>query len=174
MFTKNQLFLFLFLMSGGIIMTGCNKETSYISPYEQYQIDSVIIDQYISENQLDAFDVEYDSLYYGVYCSILEEGTEEPDVNPSIYADITVKYKGYLVDGTVFDETAEGDSVTFYLGGMISGWRIGFTALSKGDKATLLIPSYYGYGTSQIGTVPSNSVLLFDVELLNFTEEVAE
>jgi FKBP-type peptidyl-prolyl cis-trans isomerase FkpA len=169
MLKRNLLYLFIFVIFTGIFVAGCKKEPTPLSFYEQYKIDSVIIQNYITENQLEAFDVEYNSQATGVYCVILEEGTEETDLSPGISSDVTVKYRGYLVNGSVFDQTEEGDSLSFNLGGTISGWRIGFTALSKGDKARLIIPSFYGYGTVSKKNIPANSVLLFDVELLNFS-----
>jgi FKBP-type peptidyl-prolyl cis-trans isomerase FkpA len=172
MSTRGTTSLFILLIFAGLFIVGCNKESVVqLSPYEQYKVDSVIIQNYIIENQLDAFDVEYDGKKYGVFCAILEEGTNEPGVTPSLNADVTVKYKGYLVNGKVFDQTEDGDSAKFNLAGVIVGWKLGFTALSKGDKATLIIPSYYGYGSvSQGRSIPANSVLIFDVELLNFTK----
>ena len=45
--------------------------------------------------------------------------------SPSINSEIQVKYKGYLTDGTVFDETPGDDTRFFFLGQMIRGWQIG-------------------------------------------------
>jgi len=138
------------------------------NPYEQYQVDSLIIEDYINQNGLDAFDVEYNGAKYGVYCDITEEGSVDTSLFPDINSTITVKYKGYLIDGTVFDETKGSATYTSPLTNLVDGWKIGFTALSKGDKATLLIPSFYGYGQNGVGDIPVNSVLLFDVELVSF------
>ena len=78
---------------------------------------------------------------------------------------ITVKYKGYLLDGTVFDQNTTG--VDFRLGSLIRGWQIGFQKFKKGGKGKLLIPSALGYGSAAQGNIPKNSVLIFDVELVD-------
>jgi FKBP-type peptidyl-prolyl cis-trans isomerase len=59
------------------------------------------------------------------------------------------------------------------LSGTIVGWQIGFLEMNKGTKATLFIPSGLGYGDEDIYTgfdrhIPANSILVFDVELLDY------
>lgn len=131
--------------------------------YEQYLVDSLIIADYMEDSAISAYDVDY-----GVYCAITEEGLVDTTLSPTLSSVITIKYKGYLIDGSVFDQTAEGASATFALSNLIGGWQIAFLDLTVGDKATLLIPSYYGYGTYASDKIPSSSVLLFDVELISF------
>ena len=82
---------------------------------------------------------------------------------------IKVHYEGYLEDGNVFDSSVQRNQpFTFKLGGgnVIQGWDEAFLDISVGDKWTLIIPSELAYGNRAIGAIPSNSTLIFDVELL--------
>lgn len=145
-----------------VLLVGCAEDdVEYLSAYEQYLIDVEIIEDYIAENDLDAYNVDS----FGVYLAITEEGTIDTDLYPTSTSTVTCDYKGYLIDGTEFDSN---ESISFPLTSVITGWQIAFQELTVGDKATMLIPSYYGYGQSARGSIPANSVLIFDVELISF------
>ncbi|RZK67346.1 MAG: peptidylprolyl isomerase [Pedobacter sp.] len=78
---------------------------------------------------------------------------------------VSVIYKGRLLNGTVFD--FKDTPVNFDLTGTISGWQAGIPLIKKGGKIRLLLPSFYGFGNQANGPVPANSVLDFDVELVD-------
>lgn len=83
---------------------------------------------------------------------------------------ITVNYVGTLTDGKVFDSSYDRKQpFTFILGQgkVIRGWEEGFKGMRVGGKRRLIIAPDYGYGAQSIGPIPANSVLIFDVELLN-------
>jgi FKBP-type peptidyl-prolyl cis-trans isomerase len=82
---------------------------------------------------------------------------------------VTVKYRGALLDGTVFDETKEGNpEFTFTVGAgqVIAGWDEGFLLMKEGDKLQLIIPWTLAYGPRGSGPIPPYSTLVFDVELI--------
>jgi FKBP-type peptidyl-prolyl cis-trans isomerase FkpA len=88
---------------------------------------------------------------------------------------ISVNYTGWLYTatgdhrGTRFDGSSDhGGPFTFILGGnVITGWNQGIVGMRVGGTRTLLIPSSLGYGASgSPPKIPSNSALVFDVELL--------
>jgi len=82
---------------------------------------------------------------------------------------IAVHYKGTLLDGTVFDSSYDrGTPFSFTLGAgeVIEGWDKGFDGMKVGGKRKLVIPSVMGYGAQAVGTIPANSTLVFEVELL--------
>ena len=81
---------------------------------------------------------------------------------------VTVHYKGRLLDGTVFDSSYDRDEpIEIPLDQVIPGWTEGLQLLKTGSKATLYIPAELGYGEDGIpGTIPPNSTLIFDIELL--------
>lgn len=82
---------------------------------------------------------------------------------------VTVNYKGTLLNGTQFDSSYDrGTPFTFNLGAgeVIQGWDLGVKGMKIGGKRKLTIPSELGYGARAIGTIPANSTLIFEVELL--------
>jgi FKBP-type peptidyl-prolyl cis-trans isomerase len=82
---------------------------------------------------------------------------------------ITVNYLGTLLDGTKFDSSYDrGAPFQFTLGAgeVIKGWDEGFTGMKIGGKRKLTISPELGYGNVAMGTIPANSTLVFEVELL--------
>lgn len=132
------------------------------------------IEAYAKENNLSLQQTES-----GLYYIITKKGTGQKARKGQ---KIKVTYTGKLLDGKVFDSCIEDvakandlynpqrtyGSFSFKLGGrVIKGWNEGFSLLNVGDKATLVIPSYLGYGTKGSGNrIPPNSILVFDVEFL--------
>lgn len=82
---------------------------------------------------------------------------------------VFVHYTGTLTNGQVFDSSIpRGEPFSFQLGqGMvIQGWEIGIKGMKVGGKRHLVIPASLAYGDRAIGSIPANSTLIFDVELL--------
>ena len=81
---------------------------------------------------------------------------------------VKVHYKGSLADGTIFDSSYDrGQPTSFTVSGVIKGWTEALLLMQVGSKWELTIPSKLGYGTrGSGGTIPPNSTLLFEVELL--------
>ncbi len=115
----------------------------------------------------------------GLYYIIKEEGSgDQPGVNDTV----SMNYKGQLIDGTLFDsnmDTAFHHVTPFEfplgIGRVIKGWDEGVALLKTGAKATFYIPSRLAYGaqampgnSSNPKGIPAHSILIFDVELLNF------
>jgi FKBP-type peptidyl-prolyl cis-trans isomerase FklB len=81
---------------------------------------------------------------------------------------VTVNYKGTLIDGTEFDSSYKrGQPATFPVGGVIRGWTEALQKMSVGAKWKLFIPSELAYGENGQRGIPPNSVLIFEVELLD-------
>ncbi len=119
------------------------------------------IEQYLEDNNLSAQRTADDLFYI-----IEEEGNGEfPDINN----EVTVDYHGYFTDGRVFDSSVDrGTPATFPLSRVIRGWQEGIPLFSKGGKGVLLIPSHLAYGEQGTNGIPGNSVLIFDVDLIDF------
>lgn len=100
----------------------------------------------------------------GLQYKIIEPGN---DVKPGPEDTVLVRYKGTLLDGTVFDEVSAPDEpISLTLNRVIPGWQEGMQLIGEGGKATLYIPSALGYGERGAQTIAPNSTLVFDVELV--------
>lgn len=141
-----------------LALISCKDDT--LTPEEQLQEDLRIIKQYLTDNNLTA-----DSTASGLHYFITSEGAGG---HPNLQSTVTVKYKGYLTDGTVFDQTTGNETIKFLLSDLILGWQEGIPLLKKGGKGTFLLPSALGYGPGGSGSIPPNTVLIFDIELVDF------
>ncbi len=141
--------------------------------------EEVAIKEYLTKNKLIKKAKKTQS---GLYYIMLEEGKGEL---VTIGKNVSVDYKGELLTGKVFDTSIEAEAkkanlqqagrtyepIQFGLGqGMvIKGWDEGIALLKKGGKAILLIPSPLAYGERGAGgDIPANSILRFDVTLVDF------
>lgn len=99
---------------------------------------------------------------------VVQEGTGDRVVKSG--DTIAVHYTGKLTDGTKFDSSVDrGTPFEFKIGqGMvIQGWEQGFIGAKVGEKRILTIPAELGYGSRDMGTIPANSTLIFDVEVIS-------
>lgn len=82
--------------------------------------------------------------------------------------EVTVNYRGKLLDGTEFDSSySRGQPATFPVGGVIKGWQEALVLMKPGSKWQLYIPPELAYGASPRPGIPANSLLIFDVELMS-------
>ncbi len=81
---------------------------------------------------------------------------------------VTVQYRGVLMDGTLFDQSYGRAPFSFVLGAgnVIAGWDQGVAGMREGGKRLLQIPSDLAYGPSGQGSIPPNAPLKFEVVLL--------
>lgn len=83
---------------------------------------------------------------------------------------IDIKYVGTLTNGTKFDASADHGNGIFTtqigVGQVIAGWDQGIIGMKVGGKRKLIIPPSLGYGDQAAGSIPPNSTLIFDVELV--------
>jgi FKBP-type peptidyl-prolyl cis-trans isomerase FkpA len=110
---------------------------------------------YIQANNLIA--IEHSS---GVFYRIENAGTGDKPTPCSV---VTINYVGRLTNGTQIDAA---NNVEFNLSGLITGWQIGVPLISSGGRITLYIPPSLAYGTSGVGAIPPNSILVFNIELI--------
>ena len=83
---------------------------------------------------------------------------------------VTVNYVGTLTDGTKFDSSYDRNqpfTTQIGVGQVIKGWDEGIVGMKVGGKRKLIIPPSLGYGDQAAGTIPPNSTLIFEVELVS-------
>lgn len=151
--SKQFNFLVCFLIAVICIVTACRKDDpEYIAERDKRRIL-----EYLEKNELEAY--ELDS---GVFIVVINPGVGG---HPSENSVVRMNYWGYLLDGTVFDT---GNNVYMNLGQTVRGFQIGVQEFGKSGKGKILIPSALGYGERPPYGIPRNSVLIFDVEVVNF------
>ncbi|HWY60772.1 MAG TPA: FKBP-type peptidyl-prolyl cis-trans isomerase [Rhizomicrobium sp.] len=102
----------------------------------------------------------------GLEYRVIKAGTGKA---PQSGADmVTVKYKGALINGKVFDQTAVGKTATFPAGALIPGWVEALSLMKEGDEWELALPSDLGYGQEGAGKdIPGNQTLVFQMTLVS-------
>lgn len=147
------------LLSALVVLTlfiSCSKEKEatidYVAKNEKE------ISDYIAKNNLTA--QRSDS---GLYYVINEPGT---GTQPTATSNVTVAYKGYYTNGTVFDQSSAA-GISFGLNQVIKGWTEGIAYFKTGGSGILLIPSHLGYGSYNYSGIPGGSVLIFEVKLIS-------
>lgn len=106
----------------------------------------------------------------GLQYEVLVAGQGE---NPKPTDEVTVHYKGTLLDGTVFDSSYErGRPLSFQLNRVIKGWGEGVQLMKPGAKYRFVIPWQMGYGAQGAGEdIPPYATLIFEVELLSIGKQ---
>ena len=83
---------------------------------------------------------------------------------------VEVNYTGWLeATGEKFDSSLDRNQMFVFplgVGQVIRGWDEGLVGMRVGGKRRLLIPPEYGYGDRNVGPIPANSTMIFEVELL--------
>lgn len=144
-------------------------ETKY-SAATQTARDEKEIKEYLDKNKLNATKTAE-----GVYVAVSQAGTgDKPHAGDTVF----VHYTGKLLSGKTFDSSLDStlrpgmplEPIKFPIGQgfVIKGWDAGISSLNKGSKATLVIPSSLAYGLQgSPPAIPGNSVLVFDVQLVD-------
>lgn len=100
----------------------------------------------------------------GLQYEILSAGTGR---KPSATDRVQCHYHGTLIDGTVFDSSVQrGEPAVFGVNQVIPGWVEALQLMPEGSRWKLYIPSKLAYGERQAGSIPPNSALVFEVELI--------
>ncbi len=103
----------------------------------------------------------------GVYIRDLTVGT---GAEVAVGRTMQVRYRGFLTDGTEFEHNlAPRPTFPLVLGArrVIAGWEQGIPGMKVGGKRLLVIPPSLGYGARGSGSIPPNSVLIFEVEVVS-------
>ena len=142
------------LLALALILGSCAKKKAE----KQAKTDDDIIKQYVSDQGLTATKTSS-----GLYVVIDNIGT---GIGCNSNATVKASYKGYFTSGEVFDSSSAA-GIDFDLQSVIKGWTEGIPYFKEGGNGKLLIPSALGYGTSGNSSIPANTVLIFDVKLID-------
>ncbi len=104
----------------------------------------------------------------GLQYEIIKMGDGE---KPNATDKVEVHYHGTLEDGTVFDSSVDrGETISIPLNRVIKGWTEGVQLMPVGSKFKFVIPPELGYGSRDLGSIPPNSTLIFEVELFSIKQ----
>ena len=149
---KMKIFNYVLLLAGLCLFStlGCNPDVQEVK-------DKKKIKDYLEDNNLDA-----ESTESGLHYIINVPGSNE---HPVVTDSVNIAYAGTLLNGNLFDSSP---SSTFLLDDLIEGLREGIPLLGKGGEGTFIVPSELGYGGNSQPGIPANSVLVFEVTLIDF------
>ncbi len=140
---------------------GCLKSTTPTActnrPVDQ---DEATILAYLAANSVTGYIKHSSGLYYKI-------DTIGSGVTANASSKVYVKYTGKFTNNTVFDSETDASKTGFVLGTLIQAWQIGIPLIHKGGIIHLYVPSALGYGCNATGPIPANTVLVFDVELVD-------
>ncbi len=148
----------LALLIGASIFSGCrqtNDCTASTVTTKAPDAEVATLKQYIAANEISA---TADSR--GFYYSIQSPGT---GTKPTVCSNVTVNYSGKLTTGSTFDS---GNSVSFGLNQLVTGWQEGIPLIAPGGSITLYLPPSLAYGSADQNGIPANSILVFKIDLL--------
>ncbi len=193
---KSILWVIGLLFSASFAITSCDETDGAVDPYFEWDernhayIDSIarvalanpdewkVIHTYkFTPSDTAAMDVnDY------VYCRVLEEGAGT--MRPYYTDSVTVHYRGRMIplyDGSTvtFDQSYLGElnSATAVPigvgidGGWVEGWQTVLQHMVEGDRWEVHIPSDLGYGEQGSNSIPGNSTLIFDMQLVKIYTE---
>jgi FKBP-type peptidyl-prolyl cis-trans isomerase FkpA len=149
---KSIVFLATLVM---FLLIGCLKHDQGCTAVDPKSEEPQIV-TYASANGINAIR-DYSGLYY----EIIKPGS---GAAPTANSSVTVAYTGKLLNGNVFDQR------TYYtekMSALMEGWQIGLPLIKKGGQIRLIIPSSLAYRCNGAPNIPSNSVLYFDVTLMD-------
>lgn len=148
------LIVFIIYSSCRVVDNGCGYELDPAIKAPDSEI--VRMDKYISDSSI-ANATKHSS---GLYYQILNPGTGNYPTQCNL---VGVTYTGKLINGSVFD--ASSTNIFYSLKDLIFGWRIGLPLIKSGGVIRLYVPPSFGYGQTPVGSIPKNSILVFDVNL---------
>jgi FKBP-type peptidyl-prolyl cis-trans isomerase FkpA len=150
-----------------ILVSSCDKETVNPCQYDPCAIVAPATEVTQIETYLAANSITATKHCSGLYYIIEAAGA---GTSPTICSTVSVKYKGQLLNGNIFDQSTA--PVNFQLGSLIEGWKKGLILLKPGGKIKMWVPATLAYGSREIKdqggniVIPANSPLFFDVELV--------
>lgn len=146
-----------------ITVTSCLHGDDDIDVDARYQADIQEIDSYVQAKNISVYKDRS-----GIRFHIDQFGSGLP---AKLGQTVNVKYQGRLLsDETLFDE----GTIKLQVSQLIAGWQYAMLILPKGTKGSIYIPSGLGYGSNEIGKIPANSILMFDIDILDIIKGAAE
>lgn len=144
-----------------IFVSACNQEKEKVANHG-YTLSDESNQEFLTDNAAKEGVVKRPS---GLQYRVLQTGTGKSVTSGSDM--VTVTYKGWTINGKVFDQTPPGQTAKFPAGRLIPGWVEALSLMKEGDEWQLVIPSDLAYGARGAGAdIPPNQTLVFDMKLI--------
>ncbi len=157
---------------GSLLLIAALALSGKVFAQDQNAADEKLLNEYFQKNNIKALKTA-SGLYY-----VISKAGDGPTAMAG--QNVSMNYRGYFMDGKPFDANVDKDykpvngrealNFTLGIGQVIRGWDEGIQLLSKGSRASFFIPSALGYGAVDRGPIPANSILIFDVELVEISQ----
>lgn len=148
--------LMVFASALMITLAGCGKDEAGCSNVKPADEEAQML-AFASNNGIIA--TKHSS---GMYYQVITQGA---GVTPNVNSTVTVNYTGTYLNNAVFDKSSA--PVSFKLNQVIEGWIVGIPLINKGGKIKMIIPSSLAYGCNGARTIAPNTVLYFEVDLVD-------
>jgi len=149
------------LLAGLMMFTfGCSDPAAE-DPFDevaQFSTDLDLIDNWITENAITDTLHHWTKIRYTI--NQKGNGIKAQPADP-----VRVSYEGRFLDGEIFDSSESFDFV-LNSASVILGWFFMVQEMEEGDEFTIYLPSSYAYGQNGSGSIPPNTVLVFDITLI--------
>lgn len=151
----------LAVFAATLVIAGCGQKKENTTTMS-YDLSATSNAKFLAENKVkDGVTTTADGLQYRV----IKSGSGKRVTSGA--DKVTVTYKGWTIDGHVFDQTQPGATATFPAGALIPGWVEALRLMKEGDEWQLVIPSDLGYGEQGAGAdIGPNQTLVFDMTLV--------
>lgn len=144
-----------------VFVSACNQEKEKVANHG-YTLSDESNQEFLTDNAAKEGVVKRPS---GLQYRVLQTGTGKSVTSGSDM--VTVTYKGWTINGKVFDQTPPGQTAKFPAGRLIPGWVEALSLMKEGDEWQLVIPSDLAYGARGAGAdIPPNQTLVFDMKLI--------
>ncbi|MBH0619189.1 FKBP-type peptidyl-prolyl cis-trans isomerase, partial [Salmonella enterica] len=155
----------LLALAGSTGLSSCHKDDTTVAP-DYTATDDALIKSYLATNNITTAQKQASGLYF------VPVTTNANAAKATSGTNVSFLYTGTLLNGTTFATSGQDKTkaASFVLGNsnVIAGLQEGISLMHLGDKATLLIPSALAFGPGGNTNVPANSVVRFDVEIVDF------
>jgi FKBP-type peptidyl-prolyl cis-trans isomerase len=158
----------IFYLPSPLVFAGDPPGNLSLDPWEvtilemeliKFYDETALIDLYITNNNLSSPELTEKGI------RIIRNGTRPPTAELKAGDVVTVSYKGYFFSNVEFDKGQI--DVTIGAGGVIPGFEDGLAHMRVGEKATIIIPWQYGYGSTGSKSIPPYTTLIFDLEVVS-------
>ena len=157
----------LVILCSAILLSSCSKNTDDMCSYDACAVaapasEVTLLEAYLASASITTATKHCSGMYYTIDAA-------GSGATATICSTVSVKYKGQLTTGTVFDQSAT--PVSFQLNGLIEAWKKGIPLIKSGGKIKLYCPPSLAYGSQVVRdgagntVIPANSILVFEVEL---------